>query len=655
MGKGPSGRILGVVGLVVLAMGFSLAACSGGGSGKGGGVDPPVTAFEANPTGGDAPLPVDFTDLSTGEVTEWAWDFGDGGSATVRNPTHVYSLPGTWTVSLTTTGPGGSDTLVKDGYLIVTHPAPGAAFSATPTSGTAPLSVQFTDLTTGEVTDWAWDFGEGGSASTQNPAHVYSAAGTWTVSLTATGPGGSDTLVKDGYVVVTPPAPVAAFTGAPRSGDATLPVQFTDTSTGEVDSWYWDFGDGTTSVEQSPTHDYVVVGEHTVSLTVTGPGGAHQRIEPQFVSVSEAGAGGADLPSTIWPDNGADITYCPPERLAFGAAAPQQHLNVFLPRGTRPAAGWPVLIATAAGGGLTVYPFANLHEFDASSARWHAFVEAGVAVVHYGAGADGLFYPPGDPTGNYESFDPSHDTYEKEAEWVVQWVASQTQFLFDTDRVAVYGSSQGGIMGLWACMGPDRARATGSVQVRASTKVAGIVVRQPPTSLWAFLQGSGLGVGIAGHFERRDLPGVPASALDQVTESLQKADSIVGFCFESPAVIAAGATQPVCLVYADPVAMEGTVPADLTVDANGYPNLHDRLGPPYIHDSWHGYVFFKMLLDVSAEAAAFHQARSLFAVRVEEALPPPYDYHTRTFSGPFNGPETDVLIHDWVRATLYVH
>ena len=555
-------------------------------------------------------------------------------------------------VPLTVPGPLRSGQHVEARY-VVAGPAPTADFDATPRSGPAPLPVQFSDASAGVITAWHWDFGDGTSSSLQHPQVQYASAGTYTVSLTVTGPGRSDTLVEPGFITVTPPPPTAAFAGAPRSGDAILPVQFTDASSGEFTEWLWDFGDGSTSPEQHPLHDYDAAGEYPVSLTVTGPGGSDQLVEPQYVSVSVPGAGGGELSPTIWRSNAADITYCPPERLAYGPAIPEQHLNVFLPGGTKPTRGWPVLIATNAGGQYLSPPLAALNETDPESARFHAFVEAGIAVVHYGEGSSGLFYPPGDPSGRYESFDPAHDTFEKDAEWVVQWVKSNAGSILDLDRIAIYGSSQGSIMALWACMGPDRAKGTGSAQVRASTRVAGIVARQPMTSVWAFRQD--IPLGLASHFEVIGYPGLPAAWLVQVLESHQKGASAARFCFESPAVIAANATQPVCLIYADPVVRDGDQPADMTLDAQGFPNLHDRLGPPYNHDSWAGYVFFKMLLDISPESAAFHRARSVFAMRVEEALDPPHDYHTHTYSGPFNGAESDALIHDWVRATLYVH
>ncbi|MFN7974597.1 MAG: PKD domain-containing protein [Acidobacteriota bacterium] len=90
---------------------------------------------------------------------------------------------------------------------------PAADFIGAPLSGAPPLAVQFTDLSTGGVTSYAWDFGDGGTSSTQSPAHTYTTAGTYTVSLTATGPGGSDTETKAGYVIVTASSVANLLTG----------------------------------------------------------------------------------------------------------------------------------------------------------------------------------------------------------------------------------------------------------------------------------------------------------------------------------------------------------------------------------------------------------------------------------------------------------
>ncbi len=82
-------------------------------------IPPPVAEFTASPTSGAAPLQVQFTDLSTGQVNAWLWDFGDGFTSTLQNPTHTYALTGTFTVSFTVIGPGGSNTEVKVDYIQV--------------------------------------------------------------------------------------------------------------------------------------------------------------------------------------------------------------------------------------------------------------------------------------------------------------------------------------------------------------------------------------------------------------------------------------------------------------------------------------------------------------------------------------------------------
>ncbi|WP_095644518.1 PKD domain-containing protein, partial [Methanosarcina spelaei] len=120
---------------------------------------------------------------------------------------------------------------------------PVAAFSASPTSGKAPLNVKFTDTSTGTPTKWKWDFGDGTTSTKQNPMHKYSKAGVYTVKLTVTNAAGINTATKADYIKVVT-KPVAAFSVSPTSGRVPLNVKFTDTSTGTPKKWKWDFGDG---------------------------------------------------------------------------------------------------------------------------------------------------------------------------------------------------------------------------------------------------------------------------------------------------------------------------------------------------------------------------------------------------------------------------
>jgi PKD repeat protein len=246
---------------------------------------PPEADFSGSPVAGVAPLSVGFTDLSTSTPTSWTWDFGDGQTSADRNPTHTYQDPGVYTVSLTVANSWGSDTETKADYITVTVPAPVANFTGTPTSGAAPLTVSFMDTSTNSPTSWAWDFGDGGTSTVQHPSHQYTSAGNYTVSLTATNAGGSDTETKADYITVTVPAPVANFTGTPTSGAAPLTVSFMDTSTNSPTSWAWHFGDGGTSTEQHPSHTYTAVGNHTVALTVSNAGGSDTETKAGYITV----------------------------------------------------------------------------------------------------------------------------------------------------------------------------------------------------------------------------------------------------------------------------------------------------------------------------------------------------------------------------------
>ncbi len=254
-----------------------------------GGVSAPTANFTANQTSGCGSLNVQFTDQSTGDVDSWSWDFGDGGSSTAQNPAHNYTTPGTYTVTLTVTGPGGSDGETKNNYITVNSTVV-AAFSGTPLSGDAPLTVNFTDQSTGTPTGWSWDFGDGGSATVQNPGHTFTVAGTYTVTLTASNACGSDGETKVNYVVVNEPVcnpPVADFSGTPISGTAPLTVNFSDLSSNTPTGWSWNFGDGGSATTQNPSHTYTAAGTFTVTLTASNACGSDDQVKTNYITVNE--------------------------------------------------------------------------------------------------------------------------------------------------------------------------------------------------------------------------------------------------------------------------------------------------------------------------------------------------------------------------------
>jgi serine protease len=191
----------------------------------------PDAGFSKEPIQMDAPMTVQFIDESScpahyitrenggmlvgsmesadyGGITTWLWNFGDGETSAERNPAHTYRNPGTYTVTLNVIGPAGSDTKTEQKYVTLTMPSiPVANFIGKPRNGDGPLVVQFTDTSSGYVENRLWNFGDGTTSTEQNPAHTYMHRniGVFTVSLTTTGMGGTDTETKTSYIQLSTP------------------------------------------------------------------------------------------------------------------------------------------------------------------------------------------------------------------------------------------------------------------------------------------------------------------------------------------------------------------------------------------------------------------------------------------------------------------
>ena len=211
----------------------------------------PVTSFSASPISGKAPLTVGFTGQSKGSPTSWKWSFGDGNTSTEKNPVHTFNKSGLYSIKLTASNEKGSNALTKSSYIAVSSVlnTPVSKFSASPTSGKAPLTVRFTDQSTGSPTSWKWTFGDGNTSTEKNPVHTYNKTGLYSVTLTASNANGSNALTKSSYIAVSSVlnTPVTSFSASPTSGKAPLTVDFTDQSTGSPTSWKWTFGDGNNS------------------------------------------------------------------------------------------------------------------------------------------------------------------------------------------------------------------------------------------------------------------------------------------------------------------------------------------------------------------------------------------------------------------------
>lgn len=160
----------------------------------------PVASFRysLSPANGIAPCTATFSDTSANSPSSWSWNFGDGTGSSSQNPTKNYTLGAPYSVTLTATNIVGSHS-ASDTVNIYSPPV--VDFSATPRSGLAPVTIVFSDLSTGNVTGWDWDFGDASAhSSSRNPTHQYTVPGRYSVTLIATNPAGTNTRIKANYI-----------------------------------------------------------------------------------------------------------------------------------------------------------------------------------------------------------------------------------------------------------------------------------------------------------------------------------------------------------------------------------------------------------------------------------------------------------------------
>lgn len=205
------------------------------------------------------------------------WDFGDGSAtSSATNPTHLYTEPGTYSVSLSLTSTDLCPTDTTYTALVTVHAFPEPSFTSDVTEGCVGMSVAFTNTTDTLSGACAWDFGDGTPDSFNcSPSHVYTTAGLFSVSLTVTSPNGcvADTVVQDLILVYGYPA--VTFTADTIEGCSPTTITFTNaTPANQVGSVQWDLGNGNTSTAMDEiTTVYPDPGSYNVSLSVTAPGG----------------------------------------------------------------------------------------------------------------------------------------------------------------------------------------------------------------------------------------------------------------------------------------------------------------------------------------------------------------------------------------------
>jgi gliding motility-associated-like protein len=233
---------------------------------------PTFTITAAPSDTGCSPLPVSFSAPSGGVV--YQWNFGDGVTSSLQNPSHTFTNPGTadsvYNTQLIITNAFSCSYMVS--LPVVVHPNPAAGFTASPASQNYPSTTVSVINTSSGGTSYLWDYGDNSTSTFPSPApHSYGTWGTYTITQVVTNQYGCTDIATQSIAIV-PPTPVASFTVSDTSGCSPLTVTFSNSSQ-YATSYLWDFGDGGSSTLSAPSHTFVNGGIFTATLTATGPGG----------------------------------------------------------------------------------------------------------------------------------------------------------------------------------------------------------------------------------------------------------------------------------------------------------------------------------------------------------------------------------------------
>lgn len=261
----------------------------------------PIAAFTFVNSGclSDAVVFTDATTATGSSVSSWLWDFGDGQTSTLQNPTHTYTAAGTYTVKLTTTG-SSCQSYITHTVTLNAKPVANFTFSSPACTG---VGVTLTDNSTptGTLAQWAWDYGDGTTQTltTNTPfTHTYTTAGTYKVTLQVTSASGCTSDITAQNIVVNP-LPVVDFS-LPDVCLSDAFAQFNDLSTISDNTqagfnYLWNFGDANataanpnTSAEKNPKHKYAQAGNYNVSLTVTTQYGCVAVVKTKAFTVNGA-------------------------------------------------------------------------------------------------------------------------------------------------------------------------------------------------------------------------------------------------------------------------------------------------------------------------------------------------------------------------------
>ena len=223
-------------------------------------------------------------------VAKYVWDYSGGGGQVAVDTRDIRSnlLSSGNVIGIQSYPDSNSPCIVaSQQFLVIDYGiVPEANFTASPVDGNVPFDVKFTDNSTAGATSYEWDFGDGGNSTEQNPTNKYTYPGTYSVRLNVSNENGTTTCLAERLInAAWPSIPSAGFSSNATVGKSPLAVNFTDRSTNSPTSWLWEFGDGSTSTEQNPSHTYTAARLYTVNLTAYNSDGNSTITKSGYIEV----------------------------------------------------------------------------------------------------------------------------------------------------------------------------------------------------------------------------------------------------------------------------------------------------------------------------------------------------------------------------------
>ena len=314
---------------------------------------PPTASFSNSVNGMDVGFDGSASSDLDGPIAAYAWDFGDGATGSGATTTHTYANPGTYNVTLVVTDSEGDTAAISRSVVVERqNQAPVADFSVSVNALNVTVDGGSSNDTDGTIASYAWTFGDGTVASGQSITHAYAQPGSYDITLVVTDDQGavSAPFTKTVTAVAPNQPPTAAFSAAADG----LSVAFDSTGSsdpdGSVAAYAWQFGDGATSTDASPSHTYAAAGTYTVTLTVTDDLGATSSMVSHDVTVTKPN----QAPSASFTSNVSGLT------VAFDASASAD------PDGTIASYDWTFGDGATGSGATASHTFAAAGTFNAT-------------------------------------------------------------------------------------------------------------------------------------------------------------------------------------------------------------------------------------------------------------------------------------------------